>query len=65
MHKPADPGPPPGSEMDYIVDMLSDLADLASSYGEKSLAVSIRLAALQASQTRCLIKPGPTSRTAP
>ncbi len=61
MREPADPGPVRDSKMSYVVDMLSELADLASSCGEKSLAVSIRLAALQASQAHYLTSPRPPS----
>ena len=47
-----DVGPPPDSAIAYVADMLSELADMASLNGYRSVAVSIRLAALQALNAR-------------
>ena len=43
---------PPNGVIGYVVDMLSELADMAALNGYRSVAVSIRLAALQASSAR-------------
>lgn len=39
---------PPGDVLDYIEDMLAGLAELAEQAGERKLAASIRLLAIEA-----------------
>ena len=42
--------PPPGDVLDYIEDMLAELAGLAERIGERKLASSMRLLAIEAAR---------------